>query len=80
MSGHVYRKFPDLVEAIQTLKIKNSAFGEMCADYEEMCTWLSAQCRSIDPHSEECDQAREIIQDLEDEIKMALKYAGYYTL
>ncbi len=80
MSGHVYIKFPDLVEAIQTLKIKNSAFGEMCADYEEMCTWLSAQCRPKDPQSEECDRAREIIQDLEDEIKMALKDAGYYAL
>ena len=68
MTDHVYRKYPEHEEAIQTLRNNDADFSEMCDDYEEMSTWLAAQNRSIDPHSEECVQAQEIIQNLGDEI------------
>ena len=78
MSDYVNLKFPDLVEAIQALKNNNSAFSEMCTDYEEMCTWLDNYCRSEVQQSEECYSAREIIWDLEDEIAKVLRDAGFY--
>ena len=68
MTDHVYRKYPDHAEAIQTLRNKDTDFSEICDDYEEMSTWLAAQNHSLDPHSEECIQAQEIIRNLEDEI------------
>ena len=34
-------------------------------------------CRSIGRPSVECDHAREVIRDLEDEITMVLREAGY---
>ena len=76
MTEHVYLKYPEHVKAIQALRHKDAAFSEMCDDYEEMCSWLAAQSCSIDPQSEECADAREIIRDLEDDIKKALKDAG----
>ncbi len=77
MTDHVYRKFPNYIEALQALLQKDATFGEICADYEEICTWLACQYRSEDPPSEECDRARELIRDLEDEIEKVLRDAGY---
>ena len=68
MSDHVYRKFPVQIAAIRALKNTDPAFGEICDDYEEMCTWLAAQSRPIDTVSKEFIDARKIISDLEDEI------------
>lgn len=68
MKDHVYRKYPDHVEAIQKLRNKDATFDEICNDYEEMCTWLAVQSCSLDPHCLECTDAREIIRDLENEI------------
>ena len=68
MTEHVYRKYPDCAAAIQVLINRDARFSEMCDDYEEMCTWLAAQTRPLDPHAEEITQAKEIIRDLEDEI------------
>lgn len=76
MTEHVYRRYPDRVERIQALKNRDTQFCEMCDDYEEMCTWLAAQTGPLDSHSEEYIQAKEIIQDLEDEIARALKKSG----
>ena len=76
-TDHVYRKFPNHIEAIQALLKKATTFKEICADYEEMCTWLDDYCRSQDRPSEECDNAREIIRDLEDEIKHVLRDHGF---
>ena len=73
MTDHVYRKYPDHTEAIRALLKKDADFNEMCDDYEEMSTWLAAQSQSIDPHSEECVQAQEIIRNLEDEILKKLE-------
>ena len=76
MTEHVFRKFPNSIEDIQTLLEKDATFREVCDDYEEMCTWLEDYCRSQGRPSEECDHAREVIRDLENEINLVLKNAG----
>ena len=77
MTDHVYRKFSSHIEAIQALLQKDTTFREICADYEEMCTWLAYHCRSQGRSSEECDRARELIRDLEDEITKVLRNAEF---
>jgi uncharacterized protein YdcH (DUF465 family) len=74
---HVYRKFPNYIEAIQALLQKDATFREICADYEEMCTWLIGYCRSKGLPSKECDLSRELIRELEDEITEVLRSAGF---
>ena len=76
MTDHVYRKFPNYMEPIQVLLQKNATFREICADYEEICTWLHDYCRSKGRPSKECDFARELIRELEDEITEVLRSAG----
>jgi ABC-type oligopeptide transport system substrate-binding subunit len=73
MREHVYRKFPNYIEAIQARLQKDATFREICADYEEMCTWLDDYCRSQGRSSEKCDIASEVIRELEDEINQKLK-------
>ena len=73
MPEHVYRNFPNNIEAIQALLQKDASFREICADYEEMCTWLACQYRSEGRSNEECDIARDVIRELEDEINQKLK-------
>ena len=72
MIDHVYRKFPDNVEAIRALLQKDATFHETCDDYEEICTWLTHHCRPEDRPSVECDHARELMRALEDEINTVL--------
>ena len=76
VTNHVYRKFSNHIEAIQTLLQKEATFREICADYEEICTWLHDYCRSKGRPSKECDFARELIRELEDEIAEVLSGAG----
>ena len=80
MAEHVYRKFPNHIKAIQALLQKDATFREIYADYEEMCTWLACQYRSEDRSNKECDIAREVIRELEDDIVKALRDAGFYPL
>ena len=68
MTDPVYRKFPDSADAILALRNKDSDFSQICDDYDEMYTWLATQGHTTDPKSAECVKAKEIIQDLEDEI------------
>jgi uncharacterized protein YdcH (DUF465 family) len=75
MIDHVYRKFADQFESIQTLLQKDAAFAEMCADYEEICTWFEGRSRTSSPSTEEYDQARDLMRELEDEIAEALREA-----
>ena len=76
MTEHVFRKFSNHIEGIQTLLGKDPTFVEIVTDYEEICTWLDDYCRLEGRPSIECDRAREVIQDLEGEIKKALKDFG----
>ena len=76
MTDHVFKKFSNHFKYIQALSEKDAAFREMCADYEEMCTWLDNYCHSQGRPSEECDRARQLIRDLEDEIDQVLSREG----
>jgi len=76
MVDHVYRAFPDHITRIRALLQKDAAFGEACADYEEVSTWLAAHCRSASGPSKECDQARELMRELADEIFKGIESAG----
>ena len=78
MTEHVYRKFPNHFEAIRALLRRDATFREICANYEEMCTWLACQEEPEGRTAEESDRAREVIRDLEDEINKAFRDAGYY--
>ena len=73
LTEHIYRKFPNHIEAIQFLLQKDAAFGEICDDYEKVCAWLESHCRQDGPSSKQCDGARNLIRDLEDEIHKALE-------
>ena len=77
MTDYVYKKFPNNIESIQALMEKDATIREICNDYEEICTWLEDHCRSQGRPSEECDHAREVIRDLENEINLVLKNAGF---
>ena len=73
MSDLIYRKFADQIDSIQTLLKTDAAFEEVCADYEEICTWLASQQESTVLSTEEIEHARELIQELEDEINKMLR-------
>ena len=77
MTEHVFRKFPNDIKGIRELFARDATFREICGDYEEMCTWLDDYCHLHGRPSEECDTAREIIRDLEDEIEKVLKDRGF---
>lgn len=70
---HIQRKFPERVEEIRALVQKNPDFSELCNDYEEMCTWLATQTLSYGGSDEELDLARELMQDLEEDIFQQLE-------
>ena len=78
MTDHVYRNFPNDIELIRTILEKDTTFSEICADYDEMCTWLDNYCRSEGRSSKECYRAIEMIQDLEVDIKKVLRDRGFY--
>jgi uncharacterized protein YdcH (DUF465 family) len=70
---YIYRKFADQIDSIQTLLKTDANFEEVCADYEEICTWLTSQQVSTALPTEEIEHARELIQELEDEINKMLR-------
>ena len=72
MAEDIYRKFPNYIEAIQALLRKDATFREICANYEEMCTWLACQEHPEGRPAEESNRAREVIRALEDEINKVL--------
>ena len=76
MTDHIFLKFADRIGSIRTLLQKDATFEEICADYQEICTWLTSEERSEGQPSRELDVARELKQDLENEIEKALKSAG----
>ena len=79
MTEHVFRKFPSHIDAIQKLLQHNTAFREMCNDYEEISTWMDSFDRSEGPPAKEYDHARELKQELEEEIDETLRGAGFYN-
>ena len=51
----------------------------MVADYEELCTWLMVQERSAKTGNEEIGNARELIGELETEIRHQLEEYDEHT-
>ena len=76
MTDRVHNRFPNHKEAINALLQKDTAFKEMCVDYEEICIWIDNYGLSKDQASDECEIAWELMHDLEGEIEKALKAAG----
>ena len=77
MNDHIYRKFPDDTQAIQSLLQKDAAFREIYAEYEEMSTWLASQYPEQPRPAKEYDDARDLLRNLEQEIRKALRKAGF---
>ena len=75
MTDYIHGKFPDHIMAIKAILQKDATFREICDDYQEMCTWLEDYCRSQGRPTKECDHARELIRNLENEIKRVLRDA-----
>ena len=72
MTDHVSKKFPDHTELIQSLMETNSAFRDICADYEEISTWLICCTRTKGISPKEYDHALEVKKDLENDIQQKL--------
>ena len=75
-ADHVYRKFPNHIEAIQYILQRDATFREICDDYAEVCTWLDNYCRSQGRPSTECKHAQQLMRELEVEIVQMLRDAG----
>ena len=73
MIDHLQKRFGDHLEIINQLRQKNEMFAEMCAHYEELCTWFSARTIEQELTPEEKDQARELIKELQSEITEAIR-------
>jgi len=76
MTAYVYQKFPDRIEAIKSALQADDDFSEICADYEELCTWLAARQHPANESCEECERALELRAELEQEITRVLKQKG----
>ena len=68
MIDHLQKRFGDHLETINRLRQDNEMFAEMCAHYEELCTWLTARTSEQELTTEERSQARELIEELQSEI------------
>ncbi len=73
MFDHLQKRFGDHFEIITQLRQDNEMFAEMCANYEELCTWFSARTSEQELTSEERYQARELIEELQNEITEAIR-------
>ncbi|MFW2368451.1 MAG: hypothetical protein ACN4GW_18700 [Desulforhopalus sp.] len=52
---------------------RNDLFAEMCADYEEVCTWLAGRTSKEELTAEEYSVAQDLIRELESEIAAAFE-------
>ncbi len=77
MTDHIHRKFPDHIKGIQALLQKDATFREICDDYEEISNWLASHDRSELHQSKEYGHARELIRNLENDIKRVLREHGF---
>jgi len=72
MTDHVYQRFPDHIEAIQAMLKSDDAFVEICADYEEICTWLTDRQQQAGESCDECERALELRMEREQEISRVI--------
>ena len=73
MIDHLQKRFGDHLKTINELRQNNEMFAEMCAHYEELCTWFSARTSEQELTPEERSQTRELIEELQSEITEAIR-------
>ncbi len=75
MKYHVQKKFPQHSSLIIELVQSNEIFAEICADYEEMCTWFAGRTNEVGITTEDYSAAQALIRELEEEIAAAIEKA-----
>ena len=75
MYFHVHKKLPQHSSLILELVQRDEIFAEICADYEEICTWFAARTIKEELTAEEYSVARDLIRELEEEIAAAVEKA-----
>ncbi len=73
MSEQILEGFPEWRNEILKLLQEDPKFQEMCADYEEVSTWLAASSVSAKRPDAKYDEARQLLKSLEEEILETLK-------
>ena len=68
MCDFVLERFPERSQLISQLFQEDADFEEMCADYEELATWLDANDQEGGRPEAECVEARRVLESLEVEI------------
>ena len=71
----VLERFPEHSELISQLLQEDADFQEMCADYDELATWLDAKGQEDGRSEAECAEARRVLESLELEIIRKLQSA-----
>ena len=73
MHFHLERHFPGNAGALERLANKSRGFESLLADYEELRTWLAVREQQGPVDRDELRSARELIGELEDEIRQQLE-------
>ena len=64
----IHKKFPRHIEKIGALLNESRTFREICAEYEEMNAYVAKFCGPESQNTKQCNHARELLRDLEQEI------------
>ena len=72
MYDHVKKELPEFASVIASRAESDSAFRDLLAEFEDICTWLSAQNKTGSTDPEELEAARDLKHALECEIKNVL--------
>ena len=75
MCEFVFERFPEHSELISQLLQEDVDFQDMCADYEELATWLETNAQEDGSSEAECAEARRVLESLELEIIRKLESA-----
>ena len=75
MCDFVLERFPEHSQLISQLFQEDADFREICADYEELATWLDADDQEGGRPEAECVEARRVLESLELEIIRKLRSA-----
>ena len=64
----VLERFPDCASTIQALAKRDPAFGEILAEYEEICAYFASHQNQPTSDAAELENVRQLILSLEKEI------------
>lgn len=79
MFNYVDQRFPDAAPTIEFLASKDKSFAMLLADFEELSAWLAAHDRLSNPNDKEIEDVRELIGELENEIRQQLEEYDEHT-